>query len=275
VASRRVIVVSMPTLFDDTLHGSVRRSNNHDSGLAGQPGGVNDGLEVWNKFLRLHPNISFVFNGHVLNDGNGRLVSTGKNGNQVHQMLANYQMLPNGGNGYLRLVEFDTAQGTVSVKSYSPYLDQFLTDSENQFEYRTLIWLSMLACPGGGRGNDRCYGHDYGGAETVVLRPPSGPDGGSFPTSGGKASHDCHGPSVTFGGNTSRRADGHGQPTENRHGFRDHNGKRSGTLFQEDFASGDLAGWTGRQGTVNALLKVVGSELVQSSNIYGPSGIGG
>ena len=44
-----------------------------------------------------------VFSGHVLNDGQGRRVSEGDYGNKVYQMLSNYQMQTNGGNGFLRL----------------------------------------------------------------------------------------------------------------------------------------------------------------------------
>ena len=32
---------------------------------------------MWQKFVKKHPNISMVFNGHVLNDGQGRRVSEG------------------------------------------------------------------------------------------------------------------------------------------------------------------------------------------------------
>ncbi len=78
--------------------------------------------EMWDKFVRLHPNISFVFSGHILGDGKGRLVGIGDNRNKVYQMLANYQMLTNSGNGYLRLVEFDLSQQKVRGKTYSPNL---------------------------------------------------------------------------------------------------------------------------------------------------------
>ena len=140
--NRRVIVVTHTHLYsDETLHGSnpAHLWNPHDYGVASQPGGVNDGVEVWDKFVRLHSNISFVFNGHVLNDGKARLVGTGDNGNSVYQMLANYQSgvegSINGGNGYLRLIAFEPDGGKVSVKTYSPYVDEYLCDEQNQFEF--------------------------------------------------------------------------------------------------------------------------------------------
>jgi hypothetical protein len=65
----------------------------------------------------------------------GRLIGVGDKGNRVYQMLANYQDLENGGNGYMRLVTCHTGRGVVDVRTYSPYLDKYLDDSENQFEY--------------------------------------------------------------------------------------------------------------------------------------------
>ena len=136
--NRNVIVVTHCYMnYDDTLVGPGDSYNPHNYGVASEPGGVNDGEEMWDKFVRLHPNISFVFSGHILGDGKGRMVGIGDNRNKVYQMLANYQMLTNGGNGYLRLVEFDLSQQKVRVKTYSPYLDQHLRDIQNEFEF---VW---------------------------------------------------------------------------------------------------------------------------------------
>ena len=167
---RRVIVVSHSHMFsDDTQHGPSHKWNPHQYGVANKPGGVNDGTEVWQKFLRHHPNITFVFNGHVLNDGKGRLISTGDHGNKVYQMLANFQMLSEGGSGYLRLVEIDPTQSRVSVKSYSPYLDKYLTDSQNEFEYTNVELgppTNLIADAGP---DQRVSDIDADGSEKVVL----------------------------------------------------------------------------------------------------------
>jgi len=60
----------------------------------------------------------------------GRLVSTGDNGNTVYQMVANYQepTYPSGDTGYMRLLEMDPVQNTVSVQTYSPYYDPTYTN---------------------------------------------------------------------------------------------------------------------------------------------------
>ena len=48
------------------------------------------------------------------------------------QMVANYQHMEDGGRGYLRLVRCDPAKRTVSVETYSPYRNSYLTDLNNQ-----------------------------------------------------------------------------------------------------------------------------------------------
>ncbi|MBN1340965.1 MAG: metallophosphatase, partial [Bacteroidales bacterium] len=97
---------------------------------------VNDGEMMWEKLVSQYPNIRMVVSGHVLNSGTGKLVSTGKHGNKVYQMLANYQMGVKGGNGYLRIVNIDTKKRKISVRTYSPYTGQYNTDTEHQFEFQ-------------------------------------------------------------------------------------------------------------------------------------------
>ena len=94
----------------------------------------NDGEQIWQKLVSKFPNIVMVLSGHVVEgDGTGRRSDFGDNGNLVNQMLSDYQGYPNGGNGYLRLISVSPSKNTISVKTYSPYLDQYLTDDHNQF----------------------------------------------------------------------------------------------------------------------------------------------
>ena len=131
---RQVLMVTHSHLYNDaTLHGS---RPDHDSkpesvGIVSDAEGVNDGQDTWRKALRRHENMRFVFNGHFLGSANN--VGRGNEGNLVHQMLSNYQHMDEGGGGYLRLVKCDPESGTVSVKTYSPYLDSYLTDPLNEF----------------------------------------------------------------------------------------------------------------------------------------------
>ncbi len=136
---RRVMIVTHNYMYsDDTRVGEGDSWNPHDYGMcdSSDPNEVcNDGEEMWTKCVKLHENMSYVFSGHICNDGIGTLVSTGDYGNSVYQMLANYQNDAHGGDGWLRIVTFSPEEDKVSIKTYSPYLDQYRTGSDNQFEF--------------------------------------------------------------------------------------------------------------------------------------------
>jgi hypothetical protein len=137
-AHKKILITHAYMYFDDTRYdwatkGAVQRWNPHAYGTANDVGGTNDGEELWEKVVKVHPNFVMVFNGHVLNDGLGRLSSTNEHGDVVHQMLVNYQMKALGGEAFLRLVEFHPDGKTVQVKAYSPYYGTYKTDAENQF----------------------------------------------------------------------------------------------------------------------------------------------
>jgi hypothetical protein len=96
-------------------------------------GAVNDGEEIWRKLISRNDNILFVLCGHDLGDGVGRLTSVRPDGSTVHQLLANYQMQPLGGGGYLRILHFSPTTRSVRVRTYSPYWDAFKDDPDNDF----------------------------------------------------------------------------------------------------------------------------------------------
>ena len=93
------------------------------------------GENIWDKFVRKHKNVSFVFNGHYTGDMAARLVSEGDNGNRVYQMFANYQTEWFGGKGQIRLVTLDPDTKSVSVKTWSAWGQYYVTDSDNQFTF--------------------------------------------------------------------------------------------------------------------------------------------
>src|SRR5581483_3353919 len=93
-----------------------------------------NGEDMWWKLVRKYPNIHLVLSGHVVEgDGTGRRMDLGASGNLVNQILSDYQSYPSGGNGYLRLIRISPSLNRVSVSTYSPFLDSFLTDDHNQF----------------------------------------------------------------------------------------------------------------------------------------------
>jgi hypothetical protein len=64
-------------------------------------------------------------------------METADNGNKVYMFLSDYSPL-DGGNGYLRIYEFYPQSDKLVARTYSPYLDAYLTDPENQFEITNL-----------------------------------------------------------------------------------------------------------------------------------------
>jgi len=98
---------------------------------------------AWNSFVKHHSNIKMVLCGHW-DDGDGSeaySVSIGDNDNLVHQILSDYQFRDNGGDGWLRLMEF-TNNNTVNVTTYSPYRDEYENDADSQF----FFYLEPVNC---------------------------------------------------------------------------------------------------------------------------------
>jgi hypothetical protein len=95
------------------------------------------GNSVWSSLINNNSQIFMVLAGH--NHGESRLLSTNANtgaGNkQVAQILADYQSLSNGGDGYLRKIQFDPTNSKISVSTYSPSLNASQTDADSQFAY--------------------------------------------------------------------------------------------------------------------------------------------
>ena len=104
-------------------------------GVARLPGGVADGADLWENVIAHAPNVRLVLCGHVL-DGRARLESVGPSGRPVHQVLSNYQDLPEGGSGLLRLMTFRPDAGTLEVRTYSPVLGRASVDPRDQFVLR-------------------------------------------------------------------------------------------------------------------------------------------
>jgi len=122
------------TRYDWKKYGDKQTWNPHAYANCKPPiGTANDGEELWQKLIRQRPNFVMALNGHVLENGTGLVSTRGDHGNMVHQMLANYQNRQEGGQGFLRLIEFLPDDKTVRVRTYSPSTGKFKTDADQQF----------------------------------------------------------------------------------------------------------------------------------------------
>ena len=119
--------------YDWKKHGKDQRWNPHDYGMAKAGDDMSDGEELWQKLVSRRGQFIFTINGHVLEDGLGRLTSTTPGGRDVHQMLVNFQMRPHGGDGWLRLLEFHPGGG-LQVVDYSPVRGERNESAQNCFQ---------------------------------------------------------------------------------------------------------------------------------------------
>ena len=86
---------------------------------------------IWQNLIRKHENLQLVLSGHV--HAEARRTDKNLAGKKVHQILANYQDEENGGNGWLRIIEFFPLEDKIYVKTYSPYLNSYKTVEKSQF----------------------------------------------------------------------------------------------------------------------------------------------
>ncbi len=112
-SNRRAIVVS---------HWVVNTGFNATFSAQGQA--IYDGLKG-------NTNLFLMLCGHV--SGEGQRTDTYQ-GRTVWSILTDYQSRTAGGNGWLRLYEFSPANNVIRAKTYSPWLSQWETDADSQFD---------------------------------------------------------------------------------------------------------------------------------------------
>jgi hypothetical protein len=139
-ADREAILITHAYIYyDDTrydwkTHGANQKWNPHAYQVAKSTmDDVSDGEELWNNLVSKNENFVLTVNGHVLGDGLGRMTTRTRAGRDVPQVLVNFQMRPNGGDGWLRVMEFKSDRTTVEVYDYSPTRNQRNEGIENRF----------------------------------------------------------------------------------------------------------------------------------------------
>ncbi len=132
-ADREGILITHAYMFnDDTRYDHTKSRQAWNPKFYSTPDERYDGQELWDHLVK-HHRFQLVLNGHVLGDGTGYLASKTERGNVCHQMLSNYQTRALGGEGYMRLLEFQPDGKTVLVKSYTPLEDKYMLESDQHF----------------------------------------------------------------------------------------------------------------------------------------------
>jgi len=82
--------------------------------------------------LKPNSNLFLMLCGHVHPEEGQR--TDLYNGNTIYTLLSDYQMRANGGDGWLRILQFSPSNNVIRVKTYSPTLGRFETDADSQFD---------------------------------------------------------------------------------------------------------------------------------------------
>ena len=79
----------------------------------------NSAEQVWQKLIHKTPQIFMVLCGHWAHAGGGEWFQVSKNdaGQEVFEMLADYQARENGGDGWLRYLEFEPSANAIRAKT--------------------------------------------------------------------------------------------------------------------------------------------------------------
>jgi hypothetical protein len=102
--------------------------------------------EIWERLIAPTPQIFLVLCGHI--HGEACLVKQSAAAQPVHLVLQDYQEEQHGGNGWLRIYTFRPAQNRIDVRTYSPFLHEYKTETSSQFSLP--VNFRKLAAPAAG-----------------------------------------------------------------------------------------------------------------------------
>lgn len=141
-SDRMVIIITHCYMYSDSTRvgeGDNWRPQAYGIGKETGARAVNDGEQIWEKLVKPNANIRMVLSGHILHSGIGTRVDLNNHGLPVYQLLQNYQSgvrgSVNGGNGFMRIFTLNTSKSTIHIKTWSPYLREYKTGAEHEFEF--------------------------------------------------------------------------------------------------------------------------------------------
>jgi hypothetical protein len=132
----------LPTIL--TTHSYLRDDGRRADRVQSYDNAGNSGETVWKELVAPNPQIFMVLNGHwTVDDGEAHQVSTNDDGLDVYEVMADYQDRNNGGDGWMRLVQFVPGGGSdgddrIRVRTYNPTEDEedkYETDGDSEFSF--------------------------------------------------------------------------------------------------------------------------------------------
>ncbi len=91
---------------------------------------------LWERLIKDNDQIFLVLNGH--NHGSARKSRVNDFGNRVHEAVSDYQMAYQGGNGYMRIYEFDLTENKIKALTFSPWVPMKPKATLNAFDRAVL-----------------------------------------------------------------------------------------------------------------------------------------
>ncbi|HOX58953.1 MAG TPA: metallophosphoesterase [Candidatus Paceibacterota bacterium] len=79
--------------------------------------------------LKRHTNFFLMLGGHKSGEGARQDTFEGRD---VHTFISDYQSRTNGGSGWMRLMYFSPTNNTVTIQTYSPWLNQYEVDEDSE-----------------------------------------------------------------------------------------------------------------------------------------------
>jgi len=110
-------------------------SRTRQSTVTGNSSGItnpgNSGEQVFQKLVFNNPQIFLVMNGHF--SGEFNQTSINKAGQEVFELVMDYQSRANGGDGWMRMMQFRPGDNRIDVSTFSPTRNESEFDSDSQF----------------------------------------------------------------------------------------------------------------------------------------------
>ena len=132
IAWARKVIANNPTL--PVILANHQLLNIDSDGVS--PLQTDYGQMLWERLIRDQDQIFMTLNGH--NHGAAYLKKFNNFGNEVHEMVVDYQGEYGGGNGLMRLYEIDFTNNKIDVMSFSPWVVQKPANTLNQFDHAEL-----------------------------------------------------------------------------------------------------------------------------------------
>lgn len=122
-------IVTSHTLFacSPTDPSAIALDNSNEDGQ--------NGTKVWN-VVKKYDQVFLMIAGH--NHGAGMMTLTNDKGNSVYGVLADYQFAYNGGNGWMKMMEYNEKQNKIYISTFSPYAASLSAENKTFFDQNYL-----------------------------------------------------------------------------------------------------------------------------------------